>query len=435
MSYSGEPQAGALSDAGIPPGTVIAGKYVVERILGKGGMGVVVAALHRELREPVALKFLHGEMAKRPSLVARFQREARAAVRIKSEHVARVIDVGIHEGSPFIVMELLAGIDFHKLSSTRGPLPCSEAALYVAQACDAVAEAHLYGIVHRDLKPANLFLTRRADGSPLVKVLDFGISKMADEADENLTQTTDVLGSPLYMSPEQIECPRDVDARTDVWSLGAILYKLLTGKAAFAAETASASLAKIVTKPPPPLRALRPDVPSEIEAIILHCLEKDANKRLQTVADLGRALQPFTGVGVAEGTASGASYSQPAARPEARSRRPATLVAVGLSTLLGAGLALWMVGSRGTPARGAGTERATLSAATSPSPTPSPSPAPAASTEPSPAASVPSPVTTSSAAVSPSARPARPSTVGEPPRWQGKAPSRGAPSDAFSDRL
>ena len=295
MSYATEPPLDA-GPAVLPPGTVVAGKYVVERVLGKGGMGYVVAAQHVQLREPVALKFLHAEMAKKPALMARFEREARAAARIKSEHVARVIDVGNHEGAPFIVMEMLSGSDFHKLSAVRGPLPWTEAALYLAQACEVVAEAHLYGIVHRDLKPANLFLTHRADGSPLVKVLDFGISKVTGEADENLTQTTDVLGSPLYMSPEQIESPRDVDARTDVWALGAILYKMIVGKAAFAADTASASLAKIVTRPPPALRPQRPDLPPELEALVLRCLEKDVTRRMQTAGDLGRALAPFAGI-------------------------------------------------------------------------------------------------------------------------------------------
>jgi serine/threonine-protein kinase len=430
MSYSGVQPS--IDGAGIEPGTLVAGKYVVERVLGRGGMGVVVAALHRELREPVALKFLYRETAKQPELVARFQREARAAVRIKSEHVARVIDVGLHRGEPFIVMELLAGTDFHKLSAARGPLPSSEAALYVAQACEAVAEAHLYGIVHRDLKPANLFLTYRADGSPLVKVLDFGISKMTGEADENLTQTTDVLGSPLYMSPEQIESPRDVDARTDVWSLGAILYKLLTGKAAFAAETASASLAKIVTRPPPPLRAQRPDIPAELEALVLRCLEKDPSNRLPSAAELGRALHPFAGFGPAEGTASGASYSQPAGRPEARPRRAATLAAVGLSTLVCGGLALWAVASRAHTPQGTVTAAARPAEAVTMGPQAAPHPAPAEPASITMGPQATQATATASAPVVPSA----PRPTPAPPRWQGKAPSsRGAPSDAFSDRL
>jgi len=260
-SSSGRAPLGADA-VGPQPGDLLAGKYLIERRLGQGGMGTVFAATHVQLREAVALKCLRPHVAHNPAMVARFVREARAAVRIKSEHVARVLDVGsLPTGEPFMVMELLSGQDLHRVSAERGPLPAAEAALYVAHACDAVAEAHLYGIVHRDLKPANLFLTRRADGSPLVKVLDFGISKVADEDDVNLTATTDVLGSPLYMSPEQIRSPKDVDARSDVWALGAILYKLLTGRAAFAAQSSSASLAKIVADPPPSLRAELPAAP------------------------------------------------------------------------------------------------------------------------------------------------------------------------------
>ena len=318
-------------------GDLVAGKYQLGRRLGQGGMGAVFAATHVQLREPVALKFLRAHIAQNPAMVARFVREARAAVRIKSEHVARVLDVGsLESGEPFIVMELLAGLDLHKLSAQRGPLPIPEAALYLAQACDAVAEAHLYGIVHRDLKPANLFLTRRADGSPLVKVLDFGISKVAGEEDENLTATTDVLGSPLYMSPEQIRSPKTVDARTDVWALGAILYKLLTGKAAFAAETSSASLAKIVADPPPALRAARPDAPPELEGLLLACLEKDLTRRVQSATELCRALAVFLPDGMRvrigdDSTAPGASYpSLSVARPRAGGRRGLAVIAGGV---------------------------------------------------------------------------------------------------------
>ncbi len=165
--------------------------------------------------------------------------------------------------------------------------------LYILQACDAISEAHGYGIVHRDLKPANLFLTRRADGSPLVKVLDFGISKMVDELDDSLTATTDVLGSPLYMSPEQIRNPREVDHRTDIWALGAVLFHLVAGRAAFRGEAVSATLINVVSEPAPSIRAIRPDVPAELEAVILHCLEKDVRARIQHVDDLARALLPF----------------------------------------------------------------------------------------------------------------------------------------------
>ena len=424
--------------AGFAPGTVVAGKYVVERMLGKGGMGVVLAAQHRTLREPVALKFLHGEALQKPALVSRFEREARAAARIKSEHVTRVFDCGkLDDGTPFIVMELLAGIDLHKHSAARGPLPFSEAALYVAQACEAVAEAHLYGIVHRDLKPANLFLTRRADGSPLVKVLDFGISKMADEADENLTATTDVLGSPLYMSPEQIESPRDVDARTDVWALGAILYKLLTGKAAFAAATVGSSLAKIVKDPPPPLHSLRPDVPPELEALVMRCLEKDVKNRLQTVAELAHGLAPFAGLPPPEATASGASYSRPVARQATSASRSRAMIAVAATTLVGGALAVGLVALRSTGAE-APASAATPPSATAPARTEAKTAAAtAAPTAAAPAATVaaataaPASTPTASASAAPTAA----AVVRPVPKGPTRGISRGASGDAFSDRL
>ncbi len=429
--------------AGFTPGAVIAGKYVVERLLGKGGMGVVVAARHLQLREEVALKFLHVEMARKPALVIRFDREARAAARIKSEHVARVLDVGtMEDGVPFIVMEMLSGSDLHRLSAARGPLPWNEAALYVAQACDAVAEAHRYGIVHRDLKPANLFLTHRADGSPLVKVLDFGISKMAEEGAEELTATTDVLGSPLYMSPEQIESPKDVDARADVWALGAILYKLLSGRAAFAAATAGSSLAKIVKDAPPPLHPQRPDVPPELEALVMRCLEKDLNNRVQTVVELARALQPFSGLGPPEWTGAGSTYSHRVEAP-ARSRRPAAMLAVVVATMVVAGLSVLLVGSRAArpppPLSASVTMGAPLGAAPIAAPKPpqllpptSASIAPSVlEAKPEASASAPAP----SAAV-PSASVGGSAVSKGVPARSGKpvVPSRG-PSDAFSDRL
>ncbi|APR87318.1 Serine/threonine-protein kinase pkn3 [Minicystis rosea] len=424
---SSAPGPQAASSAGPQPGELIAGKYQLERSLGQGGMGAVFAATHVQLREPVALKFLKREVAEDPAMVARFVREARAAVRIKSEHVARVIDVGsLPSGAPFIVMELLAGLDLHKTSAQRGPLPIAEAALYVAQACDAVAEAHLYGIVHRDLKPANLFLTRRADGSPLVKVLDFGISKVSGEEDQNLTATTDVLGSPLYMSPEQIRSPKGVDARADVWALGAILYKLLTGRAAFAAETSSASLAKIMVDPPPSLREARPDVPPELEALVLRCLEKDVQKRVQSAADLARALGPFLPEGMramVDHTAPGASYPSatgPSPRPP---RRPTVMVATGIATtVVACGILAAVLGRPhdAVPVAPATNPQPIASTAIPAISTPPTATASAVAAAPTTEATPTAAPTTSASAKAPGVR--RPNT-------------NRAPSDAFSDRL
>jgi eukaryotic-like serine/threonine-protein kinase len=430
---------------GPQPGDLVAGKYQLGRRLGQGGMGAVFAATHVQLREPVALKFLRAHIASNPAMIARFVREARAAVRIKSEHVARVLDVGaLESGEPFIVMELLAGLDLHKTSAERGPLPIPEAALYIAQACDAVAEAHLYGIVHRDLKPANLFLTRRADGSPLVKVLDFGISKVVGEEDENLTATTDVLGSPLYMSPEQIRSPKTVDARTDVWALGAILYKLLTGKAAFAAETSSASLAKIVADPPPALRIARPDAPPELEALLLACLEKDLTRRVQSAVELARALGPFLPEGVRvrvgdDNTAPGASYPSSIARPRPRGRRGLVWVAGGVVlTSIVALAAVLTLASRAPKSLASAAPSVEASAEPSPGPSGAvpASAAPVASASAAPAASA-SAASPPSASASPTATAAATAAAPPPkPPALPRRPFRGSgPSDAFSDRL
>lgn len=261
-------------------------------------MGLVVAASHLALGGQVALKFLSPGDELRHEAVTRFTREAQNVARLKSKHVARVLDMGtVETGDPFIVMELLEGMDLHKFVRKNGPLPIAEAVEYVLQAAEGVAEAHSLGIVHRDLKPANLFLTQGADGTPLVRVLDFGIAKniqaQKEPGDVSLTAGTDVLGSPLYMSPEQIRNPKDVDPRSDVWSLGTILYKLLTGRAAFEADNPSASLAMIVMEEPTPLRQFRPDAPPELDAILRRCLEKKRDARYQSVDEFACALLSF----------------------------------------------------------------------------------------------------------------------------------------------
>lgn len=280
----------------LTPGTVLAGKFCIEQVLGQGGMGVVVAARHLQLDERVALKFLLPEALSNAEAVARFAREARAAVKIKSEHVARVTDVGTLEtGSPYMVMEYLRGTDLGDLVHTQGPLPIADAVEYLLQACEAVAEAHALGIVHRDLKPSNLFLTRRADGSPSIKVLDFGISKVTTGADSqmNMTRTATVMGSPLYMSPEQMASARDVDTRTDIWAIGAILYELLTGQVPFNADTMPQLCAKILQEEAPALRNARPDAPDGLQEVVRRCLQKKPVDRYPSVAELAAALLPF----------------------------------------------------------------------------------------------------------------------------------------------
>jgi eukaryotic-like serine/threonine-protein kinase len=280
-------------------GDVLAGKFRIERVLGIGGMGMVVSAMHLQLDERVAIKFLLPEALMNAEAVARFGREARAAVKIKSEHVARVTDVGALEtGAPYMVMELLRGQDLSQVLRDNGALPISVAVQYLLQACEALAEAHAVGIVHRDLKPANLFLTARADGSPCIKVLDFGISKVTNPsgsgADMGMTRTQAIMGSPLYMSPEQLASAKDVDQRTDVWAVGCVLYELVTGRVPFEAETMPQLCTLILHTEPLSPRRLRPEVPEALDQAILRCLRKDRNQRYPNVAALAADIAPFS---------------------------------------------------------------------------------------------------------------------------------------------
>jgi serine/threonine-protein kinase len=277
-------------------GEVLAGKYRVERVIGSGGMGVVLAARHEGLNTLVAIKLLRHAALNHTDIVGRFMREARAAVSLKSEHVARVYDVGtLEDGRPYIVMERLEGNDLGEICENRVLPPVPEAVDYVMQACEAIAEAHVAGIVHRDLKPKNLFLTRTVHGRPLVKVLDFGISKVQAQqpGEMQLTKTTEIIGSPSYMSPEQLRSARNVDHRTDIWALGIILYELLTGRVPFNAETVTELVLVVVTERYAPIRSIRPDVPEGLEMVVARCLEKNPDHRFQSVVDLVAALEPF----------------------------------------------------------------------------------------------------------------------------------------------
>ena len=291
----GSPPSSFSRPSPVVPGEILAEKYRVERTLGSGGMGVVVEAKHLKLGQRVALKFLHPDAAESEEAVGRFTREGQAAVQIQSEHVARVLDVGtLESGAPYIVMEFLEGDDLSALLKAKKGFEIAEAVDYVLQACEAVAEAHSLGIVHRDLKPANLFLTRRADGSELVKVLDFGISKMEDPQDlVSLTSTHEVMGSPQYMSPEQMRSAKHVDLRTDIWSVGAILHELITARPAFEADTFALLCADIVSEAPVLLDTHKRGMPADLKAIISRCLQKDLDKRYPTLAELAVDLLPF----------------------------------------------------------------------------------------------------------------------------------------------
>lgn len=270
----------------IASGELLLGKYQVEEVIGRGGMGLVVRARHIGLDEQVAIKLLRDDIAIDDETVARFLREAQAAVKLKSEHVARITDVGkFDDGKPYMVMEYLEGADIGQMVDKHGGLHPSLAVDLLIQACDALAEAHSIGIIHRDVKPSNLFVTFRPDGSAILKVLDFGISKSIAN-DMSLTQTQSMLGTPAYMSPEQMRSARKVDARTDVWSLGSVLYEAIEGDLPFKAESFSEMCVMVAVDPPTPMVK----VPPELRPIIMKCLAKHPDGRYPSVADLAAEL-------------------------------------------------------------------------------------------------------------------------------------------------
>ncbi len=273
---------------------MLAGKYRVERVLGRGGMGIVVEVTNLNLDARVALKFLHPQALENPVALERFQREARAAARIKNPHIAQVLDVdALPTGVPYIVMEYLEGRDLEGWLRERGTLPVEEAVGFVLQACSAIAEAHRVGIIHRDIKPANLFVTQSAVGAPFIKVLDFGISKIIEDTAQNMTKTKAFVGSPLYMSPEQMKSARNADARSDIWSLGAVLFELLTGDVPYRGETIAELAVKVALSATPSVTERRSDVPDELERAIHKCLAKEPGERYSSVAELVTALLPF----------------------------------------------------------------------------------------------------------------------------------------------
>lgn len=275
-------------------GSIVAGKYRIDRILAEGGMGVVVAATHLHLDQAVALKFLRRDVSAELDALARFTREAKAAAQLRSEHVAHVLDAGVTEdGTPYMAMEYLEGQSLALTLQAHGRLDVVSAVEYVIQACEGLAEAHSRGIVHRDIKPDNLFLVERAPGWNAIKVLDFGISKFAFSDAGNIA-TGVILGSPCYMSPEQLRSTATVDHRTDLWSLGATLYELIVGCAAFdASQTLPELVTAILDKPSPRVREARPELPVELDEIIDRCLAKERDARFRSAGELAGALLPF----------------------------------------------------------------------------------------------------------------------------------------------
>jgi tRNA A-37 threonylcarbamoyl transferase component Bud32 len=460
-------------------GDVLASKYRVERILGHGGMGVVVAARHEQLGFLVALKFMLPGFGTAGVPTQRFLREARAAGSLHGEHVARVTDFGtLESGAPYIVMEFLQGTDLQGVLDRVGPLPVHEAAEYLRQACKGMAEAHALGIVHRDLKPQNLFLTKRPDGTPLVKVLDFGISKLVGhDASMSVTSSTEMMGSPLYMAPEQVRSSKNVDSRADIYSLGVILYQLVTGRVPIEAETLGELFEQMFTQPMQPPSTHRPDLPAEFDSLIMRCLAKNPDERLATVTELEAALAPFIeparslrGFAATPMNESGAAavaavaiaapaVSQPRALgpttnapavserqvPRARRRLP-VLVGAGaaIAVLVVGGASALLLHSRTAPAVGATVAPTVAASATPPAPEPAPTPsatlgpsdtpAPSASEAPSAssvaAAAVSASPTASGSAVPARKRPASPSTASPRPSASPSKPPKSA--DPFS---
>jgi serine/threonine-protein kinase len=273
---------------GPAPGTILFDKYRVESLLGLGATGVVVKAIEVASGEPVALKLLRDDVDIDDDTRLRLMREAGAAVRLRSRHAAKVRDVGNDDGQPFMVMELLEGMDLGRLLHANHRLDRTFAVELAFQACDALAEAHGIGIIHRDIKPSNLFVTWQTDGNICAKVLDFGISK-TPQSEMLITSRASVLGTPAYMSPEQMRSAAHVDVRTDVWSLGAVLYEMVEGHPPFQAHTYAEMCVLVTTEPVPAMQ----EAP-ELTPIIERCLAKEPTERYQTIAELALALAPLT---------------------------------------------------------------------------------------------------------------------------------------------
>lgn len=461
------------------PGDRIAGKYRVERTIGSGGMGCVLAAEHEMLHARVAIKLLLPQAASVPGASERFLREAKAAAALRSEHVARVLDVGTtEEGAPYLVMEHLAGHDLRKVARERGALPVEEAVEYLLQACEAIHEAHGKGILHRDIKPANIFVTSRADGRPLIKVLDFGLAKVLDPArmeapEESITQTGLVVGSPHYMSPEQFRSLRKADARSDIWALGVIAYELLAGRRPFYGEGVGGLMMSVANDEPEPLGTIRPELPAPLVDLVTRCLRKKPDRRPARVAELIAVLRMVSGkptdwvppespdpaaaedaelppsgsgtnraVSVEPGEGWDDVVSARRAAREGKRRRTWLLAAGGVAAaaVVAAGVGLLGLPSRGaggpaaeaapSPSRGE-TASASLSsyssdvpppssrpaAAPSPSPSPQGEPSPSPSLSASPASSITGAAAVLSAAGSSTAAPAASPAVAKPKGW------------------
>ncbi|MBN2574865.1 MAG: serine/threonine protein kinase [Deltaproteobacteria bacterium] len=287
------------SEQDVPEGEILAGKYRAERVLGAGGMGVVVRVVPVEGEGVFALKFLRPSVARDEVAAKRFLREAEASRRIESPHVVKIPDVGeLASGTPYLVMEYLEGSTLEALLAAGKRLPVERACDLALQAAEGLAAAHAMGVIHRDIKPANLYLTAGAGGSEVLKIVDFGVSKILDPEGpegQNLTRTQTSIGSPLYMSPEQMRSARTADFRADQWSLGAVLYRMVTGHLPFDAKSLPRVCVQVLTGDFAPIATHRPDLPAELAAAIERCLRVEPRERYADIADLAEAIAPFAG--------------------------------------------------------------------------------------------------------------------------------------------
>jgi serine/threonine protein kinase len=285
-------------DVGLAPGTIVGNKYRIDGLLGAGGMGVVLSATHLELDAPVAIKVVREDLAENEAVVASLLFEARVAARMRGSHIVRVLDVArLETGAPYIVMERLQGSDLATVLAERRTLSVTDAVSYLLQACEGLGEAHQLGLIHRDLKPENLFLATTPEGVVL-KILDFGISKDIGRSIQagnrpTLTKAGSPVGSPYYMSPEQMCASPKLDARADIWSLGAILFEFVTGRCPFQAGTPSLLCSKVMIEPAPSLLTYASTAPAQLDAIVQRCLQKEPTDRFQTVTELALALRDF----------------------------------------------------------------------------------------------------------------------------------------------
>jgi eukaryotic-like serine/threonine-protein kinase len=305
----------------LAPGLLVGGRYRLDRMMASGSMGSVWAGWHTRLDVPVAVKFMDPRLADRPAARDRFEREAKAAAHLRSPHVVQVLDYGVEDDRPFIVMELLEGEDLHTRLHGTGRLSLAVASRVLNQCCKALRLAADAGIVHRDLKPSNIFITKSGEDE-VVKILDFGVAKalIPGSMGGGVTQTGVLIGSPHFMSPEQVRGGKHVDHRSDLWSMGIILFHLLTGRNPFGGEQLGNVLLRICTAPVPKPSELVPDLPPSVDDFFVRALERDPELRFQSAREMAARFQAIVAqhLGIPESELSSGSLADaPGPRPPA----------------------------------------------------------------------------------------------------------------------